>query len=372
MEFIDANFVPYTPSNWLSFDDVSLMPKFSSLKSRNDPKISLATKIGAFPLSNPIIASPMDTVCEASMCISLAKIGCLGILHRFYKKYGAEGKERFFNDIKEVHKNSGIVAFAVGLHPDDCDLVGEVLKLVPHALVCVDTAHGDQSAVYDAVRKISLRYAGQIQVMAGSVCTPLGIQLLIQAGAHIIRVGVGSGSLCSTRMVTGHGIPQLSAIMHARRTVYGLKKNVSIIADGGIRTSSDVVKCLAGGADGIMLGSLLAGTEESPGDILNQFGTKYESIDETVGNPKFKKYRGQASQEFMNDIGKTDVAPEGESALIPYKGSVVPIINNLLQGVRSGLTYSGAANIDELYNNATFVEISANSYIEGTPHLLRK
>lgn len=164
-------------------------------------------------------------------------------------------------------------------------------------------------------------------------------------------------SLCSTRRVTGHGIPQLSAILLARRTLYSLRTNVRLIADGGIRTSGDVVKALAAGADSVMVGNIFAGTDEAPGELISR-----------EDGSQSKKYRGQSSKNFLEDRRKFGVAAEGEHTYVPYKGSVGPIIDDLLAGVRSGMTYSGVRNLKDLYNNSNFICVSNHSFREGMPH----
>lgn len=369
MKFIDASYVPYVARDWLTFDDVVIMPRHSELKSRNDPQISLATQIGAFQFATPLISANMDTVTESDMAIAMNAMGGLGILHRFYKKYGDNGKEIFMSDVDKVFQKTGKVAISIGLHPDDINLVGDVLQKTRNAIVCVDVAHGDQDQVYHFVKRLSLAWAGKIQIIAGNVATPQGAQMLVKAGAHAIKVGVGCGSLCTTRLVTGHGVPQLTAILNIRRALFGMQSNASLIADGGIKTSGDIVKALAAGADAVMIGNLFAGTTETPGPIVDSEGKPLGPAHTVINLPTFKQYRGQSSAAFMEEVGKSGVASEGESTLVPYKGSVIPIIQELIGGVKSGLTYSGAKNISELYDKALFMEITNHGYIEGTPFL---
>lgn len=357
-KFINANGIGYEPERFLSTDDVLLYPKHSVLKSRNDPQISLATKATeTIKMKIPLISANMDTVTEADMAIAMGRLGGLGILHRFYKT-----KEQWLTDVKKVHDNQLTVAFSIGLNPKDVDLIGEVLNITKVAIVCVDVAHGDQEQVFHQIRKISLSYPNQVQIIGGNVATPGGVNMLIDAGVHCCKINVGTGSMCSTRLVTGAGIPGLTAVFNAAKVIQARQKNVALIADGGIRNSGDIIKYLAAGADAVMIGRLFAGTNESPGEMI------YKGDHFT--NPH-KLYRGQSSQHFLDDLGKNDVAAEGEHTYVPHQGSVIPIVNDLLGGIRSGMTYCGVKNLRELANNSTFLEITTHGWIEGTPHGLK-
>ena len=285
------------------------------------------------------------------MAIALGKLGGLGVLHRFYKS-----KEDWLADIKAVIEVHNAVAFSIGAATEDADLVGEVLQLTPNVLVCVDVANGHTAYAARQVKTIAHNYPAA-RIMAGNVCTGEGLELLVKAGAQAVRVGVGNGSACKTRIVTGHGVPNLSAIMMCRSRINQMGSNATIVADGGIRSSGDIIKALAAGADTVMIGGLFAGTTETP-------TTPFED-----GSGRFyRRYRGQASAEFMEDVGKTGVAPEGVSVNIPDRGSVIPIFNDLIGGIRSGMTYTGARTLPELCRKAKFIEVTHAGYIEGTPH----
>lgn len=370
-KFIDANFVPYTPNRWLSYDDVSLLPKGSDISSRKDSSISTSTKLtSGIDMATPIISANMDTVTESEMALCMHRMGGVGILHRFY-----ESKEQWKQDIKLVYDTAGYVAYSIGLSPSDIDLIEENLKEgIARQIVCIDVAHGHMEMVHHQIRKIVLNFPKEnVQVIAGNISTPAGAQFLVSAGVHGIKVGQSCGSFCTTRLVTGHGVPQLSAIMNVRRALYSMQSNVALIADGGIRDSGDIVKALAAGADSVMVGRLFASTSESPGNLYYKDGNNYVQCEtETDYSYKeysfYKKYRGQSSADFMEDINKQGVAPEGVSQMIPYKGSVEPIFHRLLMGLRSGMTYSGIRNLKELYNKSQFIEISHAGYIEGTPY----
>lgn len=370
MNFIDANTVEYTPNKWLAFDDVLLMPKPSSLTSRNDPKISLQTKFTSnLWLQNPIISANMDTVTGVDMVNTMYSLGCYGILHRFYKS-----EEEYLEAIRQVYVATKSVAFSIGANASDIKFVETVFNTVgtKDVIVCVDVAHGHLRKCIDQVVRLRKQFGSGLQIIAGNVATAIGAFDLISAGANAIKVGVGNGSMCTTRLVTGHGVPQLSAIMQCRRAINATRTNTALIADGGIRRAGDIIKALAAGADTVMVGNLLAGTTEAPGELFspNQDGTQLIVPKESISDFKYlyKKYRGQSSQNFMEDIGKENVAAEGEHDYIPYRGSVVPIVKELLQGVRSGMTYAGVSTIESLSENATFIEISNHGYVESTPH----
>jgi len=370
MKFIDANWVEYSPVRWLTYDDVMLLPQHSKLVSRKDNRINLQTPFTSITsMSTPLVSANMDTVTEADMAIAMSKAGGYGILHRFYQsKYGNDAYDKFMSDIKKLHEAQITPAFSIGLNPEDFKVIEAVLQLTKRAIVCVDVAHGDQEQVCNHIHKLSLGFRGHIEIIGGNVATPEGVAALVQAGCHGIKIGIGGGSMCSTRIQTGHGVPNLSTIMHCRRAVNGLRSNVALIADGGIRNSGDIVKALAAGANSVMIGNLLAGTNECPGVRYNCLsgigGTFYE--ENTEGN--YKKYRGQSSKEFNEELGKTDVTPEGISTYVKYKGPVGPILADLIGGIRSGMTYSGAKTLKELFDKSIFMEISHAGLMESHPH----
>lgn len=372
MEFMDANGIIYMPSRWLTFDDVLLMPKSSMAESRNDPKINLSTRITSnMGIHIPIISSPMDTVTEAKMAIAMATKGGMGILHRFY---GDARREAYFEDVKQVIEKTGNIAFSIGLSPEDLNLVEQILSYCNRPpIVCIDVAHGHLRKNIEQVARVSKKFGNNIQIIAGNVATPVGVADLVKAGANGIRISVGSGSNCTTRRITGCGIPSLTCIMQARRTINALQSNTTLIMDGGIRNSGDIVKALAAGADCVMLGSLLAGTDETPGPTYyyEEIKKEYKEVfpnDTFYSTQFYKKYRGQASRDFMTDYGKNGVAAEGVSRYVSCKGSVFEVIDELIGGIKSGLTYSGVFNLEDLNEKATFIEITNAGYQEGLPH----
>lgn len=369
MKFYNAHYIEYTPDRWLSYDDVCLMPLPSDLSSRNDPSINLSTSLTKnLRIKVPIISANMDTVTNAAMVIAMAKRGAYGILHRFYKS-----DSDFLNDVKQVYETTKAVAFSIGANNQDITKVDDVLNITNgiNTIVTVDIAHGHLSKCIEQVKSLRKHFSNKIQIIAGNIVTPNAAVDLIQAGADCLKVGISNGSHCSTRLTTGFGTPQLSAIMSIRRTINALQTNVSLIADGGIRNSGDIVKALAAGADSVMIGSLFSCTDEAPGSLYYKESDNYYECQDNSTLYKetlYKKYRGQSSEDFLKDINKTSVSIEGEHSYFECKGPVTPILENLIAGIKSGMTYAGASSLEELNEKAIFLEISQNAHIEGTPH----
>lgn len=465
----------------LTFDDVLLAPKHSSVISRS--QTNLKTKLSRrIALNMPVVSANMDTVTEANMAIALAREGGIGIVHRFLtieqhveevqkvkrsesiiieqpytitpeqtikhavdymKKVGVSGLlvvengnklvgivtgkdirfesnlERKITDImtrnvvtakygitideaKDIlHKNrieklplvdeenhiKGLitskditkmnqypfaskdkkgrllVGAAVGVKGDFMERTEALLEAGADTIV-VDIAHGHSENAINAVRHIKKAFP-DCELIAGNVATHEGVKDLADAGVDAVKVGVGSGSICITRIITGSGVPQLTAIMDCAKAAKDY--DVPLIADGGIRNSGDITKALAAGASTVMLGSLLAGTDESPGASLTKNGKKY------------KIYRGMAS--FYASLGRkfregqltmeddlNDYVPEGVEALVEYKGSVVEIVRQLAGGLRSGLSYCGATTIPEMQKNAEFIKMTTAGFMESMPH----
>lgn len=354
----------------LTFDDVLLVPRYNEIESRLH--VSLKTRLTKeIQINSPIVSANMDTVTGKDMMIAMHGRG-VGILHRFM-------------DIEETKKQLKEVREALRLEPHDiggpiCVSIGAGKKgdKRAHAIkylcdvICIDVAHGHSLQVLKMIESIK-NWCQSPQIIAGNVATTQGVRDLINAGADAIKVGIGPGSLCTTRLVTGNGVPQFSAIIECAEEadIY----NVPIIADGGIRTSGDIVKALAAGASSVMVGSLLAGTKETPGEIwcINENGQVLAGGKDCKYNPKgtklIKAYRGMASKNAMIDWkGDYHAAPEGEATQVPYKGFVKPIIDDLLAGIRSGMTYQGVDNIEDLQQVAKFRLISPNCLIENRPH----
>ncbi len=478
----------------LTFDDVLLVPKYSDVKSRKDADIRTSFTRG-IQLSVPIVSANMDTVTEAAMAVALARLGGIGVIHRFLsveeqvsevlKVKRSEGvviedpitlgpdrtvhealgligdrdiggivvvdrsrkvlglltrrditlEDDLSRKVSEVmtprselitarkgvsmedakktlHSNrieklplldgrgnlAGLitskdimkrkqfpsatkdskgrlrVAAAVGVKGDHMERSRRLLDAGADALV-VDIAHGHSAYAIDTLKEIK-RELGDVEVVAGNVATARGALDLIKAGADAVKVGVGSGSICVTRVVTGSGVPQLTAILDSVRGA--ADSGVPIVGDGGIRVPGDVTKALAAGASSVMIGSLFAGTEESPGPTILREGVRYKftrgmaslaaSVDRRV---REKGTAGQRDDEVIGEVIEESV-PEGVEGLIPYKGRVDEVVKQLVGGLRSGMSYSGAHSLAELRRNAEFMRITSAGYKESLPHDIRK
>lgn len=346
----------------LCFDDILLVPQFSDIKSRYSGEIDLSCKINNLAMGSsiyslllkvPILVAPMDSF-GITMANSIRELGGLAVVHR----YNTIQKQL------EIATKINEAVYAVGATGDYIERVDELYKLGHHAF-CIDVAHGDSQSVIEAIKNIKKKYSNSI-VIAGNVATGAAAARLGFAGADVIRAGVGGGGQCTTRIVSGHGFPTFETICSIKKVFdekYGKYRHLQprplIMADGGIRGSGDIVKSLAAGADLVMMGTAFAGTDESEGK------TTYDAL----GN-KFKEFRGMASREAMDEwtVGKSHVTPEGVTSKAKYSGSLKSVVDNLIGGVLSGFSYSGARNISELQENALFVRVSPMGFKEGTPH----
>lgn len=327
----------------LTFDDVLLVPGYNGIRSRN--LVTTSVKIAGRTFDIPIVSANMDTITGVAMAKAIASHGGLALLHRFMS----------IDDNVQAFRDAGDpahVGISIGIGNDGMERA-EALVDAGCQIVCVDVAHGHSKDVNRTVRNLREKYSSNILVIAGNVATYAGADYLAAAGADVIKIGIGPGSVCTTRIKTGYGVPQLTAIMECS------KVDRCIIADGGIRYPGDAVKALAAGADLVMLGGMLAGTEETPGETIERGGRQY------------KQFRGMASKEaqedFMGSMQEWKTA-EGVALEIPAKGPVRNVLLDILGGIRSGMTYCGAAEIRELKRKAQFIEITAAGKIEGTPH----
>jgi len=339
----------------LTFDDMLLIPKFSTITSRTevDLRINLDPKI---ELSLPVISSPMDTVTEVNMAVAISKAGGLGIIHR-YNSIEQQGK------LVTAAKEAGakFVGAAVGSTGDFYERASELIKWGVD-VVCVDVAHGHHQNVKEAIEKIKNHPSHyKFHLMAGNVATGKGFQDLSDWGADSIRVGIGGGSICSTRLQTGFGVPNLAAIFDCVQTQAYKSGKTKLIVDGGIKNSGDMVKAFAAGAHFVMCGSMLAGTDESPGEtFINSDGVK------------MKNYRGMASREAQTDWRGKSSAPEGISTFIKHKGSVVPILQDIHGNIQSGYSYAGARNFHELAGKVQFIQQTSAGLGESFTHILNR
>ena len=329
----------------LSFDDVLLEPKYSDIESRGQIDIGNHLSEAAY-LELPVISSPMDTVTEDEMSWAMYDEGGLGVIHRY-------------NTIEEqvilVKKRRGFKAAAIGVTGDYEARAAALFESGIHYL-CLDVAHGHHDLVKNALETLRGSFGDKIHLMAGNVATLEAFNDLADWGADSIRVGIGGGSICSTRINTGHGVPTFQSIYDCSRS----DRDAKLIADGGIKNSGDIVKALAAGADFVMLGSMLAGTDESPGEIF------------TSGNKKYKVYRGMASRSAQMDWRGQSSSPEGVSTTIPYKGPVADILRDIAGNVRSGFSYTGARDLREFQSKATFLQQTPAGQYESSTHILRR
>lgn len=329
----------------LTFDDVLLVPSKSEVRSRRDPKLtSKLTK--NISLETPVISANMDTVTETEMALAMNELGGLGILHRFVS---TEAQLGFVRELKK--KNVKNIAASIGVNEEDRPRALALIKEGVN-IITVDIAHGHSIVMSETVKWLKDSNP-EIQIIAGNVATPEATQDLITAGADAIKVGIGPGSMCTTRIITGCGVPQLTAIAMCAEVARPL--GIPIIADGGLRTSGDLVKAFAAGASTVMLGSMLAGTLETPGEVK---GGK-------------KQYRGMASRDaqvsWRGGVPE-GMAPEGESTQLTVKGRVRDVIFEVCGGIRSGMSYLNSTSIEEISKNARFMEMSANGASESRAH----
>lgn len=331
----------------LSFDDVLLVPKKSEIESRSE--IRLASSIGDSVFELPIISSPMDTVTESTMAKVMSDYGGLGVVHR-YNSIAEQSKI-----VESIRQHSGTAAAAIGVSGDFADRANALVSSGAN-IICIDVAHGHHVLMERAIKtlKDSSWFDG-VSIMAGNVATAEAFEDLQSWGADAIRVGVGGGSICSTRIQTGHGVSTFQSIVACSF----VKRGARLIADGGIKTAGDIVKSIAAGADFVMLGSLLAGTAESPGEVF-----------EGNSGKKYKAYRGMASREAQVAWRGEARSLEGISTTIPYKGSVGEILEKLALNVKSGFSYSGARNQVEFREKCTFIQQSDSSRVESNTHIL--
>ena len=328
-----------------TYDDVLIVPGKSEMRSRRDPLLS-GSLTRNHKLDCPFISANMDTITESSMALAMDQVGGFGILHRFMS---------IADQVKEVEtlKKAGVkkIGASIGVG-DESFKRAQALVNAGVNILTIDIAHGHSIQMLETLQDIKNQFP-DIDVIAGNVASPEGTLDLIEAGADAIKVGIGPGSMCTTRIITGCGVPQLTAV--AMCSEVALEKKVPVIADGGIKTSGDIVKAMAAGASSVMLGSILAGTIETPG--LIQHGQK--------------QYRGMASrsaQDSWRGGVPTGMAPEGESTKVYIKGHLSDVIGELAGGLRSGMTYINANSLEEIREKARFMEMSPMGFRESTAH----
>ena len=335
----------------ITFDDVLLVPKYSEVLSRKEIDLSVDLGKGIL-LGCPFVSSPMDTVTESVMAKSMHQAGGLGVIHRYNTI--EEQSVLVQESLKETFSSPNIAA-AVGVSGDYAERSIE-LKRAGVKIICVDVAHGHHILMKQALGNLRKILGDDIHIMAGNVATLEGFNDLSDWGANSIRVGIGGGSICSTRIQTGHGVPTLQSVIDCSST----DRDALIIADGGMRSTGDVAKAMAGGADLVMCGSIFAGTDQSPGEVFSSSEGK-----------KYKVYRGMASIEAQRDWKGSHNSVEGVSTTIPYKGSVFDIISLMKKQLTSACSYSGPFNLRDFRNNSGFIIQSNSSQVESSTHILR-
>jgi IMP dehydrogenase len=343
----------------LTYDDIQLVPAFSNIVSRKN--INLSTLVSKrYALQIPFVASCMDTVCESEMAIAIAEIGGVGCIHRFMSVEQQVVEAKLVID--SLHSTAAQQTW-VGINPKNIPIMAAVgangdfleralaLAQVGVNIILIDVAHGHHQNVKDAIYNLKKSLPSHIDVIAGNIASAIAATDLQNWGADGLRVGVGGGSLCTTRIKTGFGVPNVTCLEQILEAT-----NLPVMADGGIRTSGDIAKALALGASCVMLGSLLAGTKEAPGQVIEK------------PNGLYKRYRGAASLETKTVHGQEQRNVEGESTIIPFKGGVKFVLSGLLDGVKSALSYGGANNLQEFSPN--YVVVSNAGLAEGKPHLM--
>ncbi len=342
-----------------TFDDVLLIPQYSDIQHRTE--VSLTTKIlPNLSLELPYISANMDTVTDHRMAFTMASHGACGILHRYLT---IDEMLEEINLYRQLFVENALteqpLIVSIGVH--DSDRV-EAAYSVGIRNFCIDVAHGHHALVKKKIQELRNKFANEVGIIAGNVASYQGAFDLFDWGADCIKVGIGPGSVCTTRIKTGSGYPQLSAVVSASRAKKDFiannpNKEIFIIADGGIKVYGDITKALASGADAVMMGSIFSGCKETPGTVWRN-----ENEEMT------KSYRGMASAPAQSDFGIENINEEGVAVTVKYKGSVRHILSRMTKGVRSGLSYSGARNIADLQAKAQFVKVSYSSYLEGKAH----
>ena len=339
----------------LSFDDVLLVPQKSTVVSRTE--INLSTIIAPnIKLSIPLISMSMDTVTGVDMAIAMSKLGAIGFLPRF------DTPEIEADKVSKVKKAGQKVVAAIGLRDDYLKRAEMQVKAGADGIT-LDIAHAHTTTALEAVSKFKNKFP-KIPMIAGTIATYEGAVDLFKAGADTVRVGVGAGTICTTRIVAGSGVPQITAILEANRARKRFK-NKYVLGDGGAAKSGDIIKGLACGADAYMCGSLFAGTDEAPGKIITKNGVFYKKYDASTSsaakNVQLKKDNNGRKPHFNLHV-------EGVESLVKYKGPVRDVLEQLCAGIRSGFSYSGAHNIKEFHKKAQFMRITAAGLKESYPH----
>lgn len=338
----------------LSYDDVLLIPQHSKLSSRSE--VNLTTTIAPnLSLKLPLISINMSDVTEEKMATTLGKLGALGFIHRFLSI------EEQADMVNKVKKEKVLVGAAIGVRNGHIKRA-EALAKACADVITIDVAHGGMQKTIDATRNLKRLVGNKITVISGVVATYEAANDLFFAGADSVRVGVGPGTICTTRITTGVGVPQITAVTKSTRAAREHKK--TILCDGGTKNSGDIVKGLAAGASAVVIGSQFAGTSETPGKIINIKSKKYKIYNASTSLPEKKNHVKNMKGLDSNYLKHV----EGVKAYVPYKGSVSRVLSDMKAGIRSGFSYCGAKNIRELWKNAQFMRITPQGFRESGVH----
>ena len=332
----------------LTYDDVLCFPQKSDVRSRRDP--DLTTRLTKnFTIEAPFISANMDTITESEMAIAMSQQGGVGILHRFMS---------ITDQVSQVEKikasGAKVISASIGVNQDFKDRAQALVESGVN-VITIDIAHGHSVAMLETLKWLKDTFP-KVDVIAGNIASPQAARDLIEAGADAIKVGIGPGSMCTTRIITGCGVPQLTAVALCAEVAN--EAGVPLIADGGIKTSGDVVKALAAGADSVMLGSILSGTLETPGPIRH-------------GKKEYRGMASKAAQVSWRGGVPEGMAPEGEMTLVPIKGRVSDVILEMSGGLRSGMSYINATTVSDIKNKALFIEMSPMGLSESKAHGVR-
>lgn len=367
-------------SNWetkfnkkgLTFDDVLLIPAESQVLPN---EVNLQTELAPnLKLKIPLISAGMDTVTEGAMAIAIALQGGLGVIHKNMSISAQAGEVA---NVKSVvvpanianaavdKQNRLLVAAAIGVTSDTFERAEALLEKGSDAIV-IDTAHGHSAGVLRKIKEIRTHFP-DITLIAGNIATGDAARALFDAGVDIVKVGIGPGSICTTRVVAGVGVPQITAIYDAATAAREYHK--PIIADGGMQYSGDIVKALGAGGNAVMLGSMLSGTTEAPGEIFESDGQKFKTYRGMGSVGAMAQAHGSSDRYFQGGVNEANkLVPEGVEAKVAYKGDVSDIVFQIVGGLRSGMGYVGAATIEDLRQNAQFVMITNAGLRESHPH----
>jgi len=337
----------------LTFDDVLLIPRYSEISSRKHP--SLKTKITKnYSIDIPVMTANMDTITELEMANAMALMGGIGSFHRFMSEEAQVEQVKMHKKFLAEKGLKTPIAASIGVKEEGMRRANLLVEAGVQ-IITLDIAHGDSIMMMETLDYLKKHFPN-VDVIAGNVATSDGVKRMIDRGADAVKVGIGPGSMCTTRIITGHGVPQLTAI--ALAVSVAKKAGIPVIADGGLKNSGDIVKALSAGADSVMVGSLVSGTLETPGELKGGM----------------KAYRGMASKaaqvSWRGDMPE-GMAAEGESTLIPCKGSVVHVVGELMGGLRSGMTYLGVDKISDMSEAALFMQMTTSGMSESKPHGVR-